>query len=364
MNPSLARPWRPSGYQMIKTFKIRNFRGFKSAGLENCRRMNVVVGDNGSGKTAFLEALFMVGGPSPEVALRIRNWRGFEGNVTGTAASIEEALWRDLFFDFDRKRGISISIEGAEPHTRTLGISYTPPSDLKIPLSEAAAPIAVSAPITFEWRGPYGRHVRITPTIIGGALQMPPVQDVPTETFFFGSNIPHSALESASRFSILSKASREDEFVKVMRRIFPDLLDISIEIAGGTALLFAKTAAFAEKVPLPLLSTGLNKLASIYTAIASQRRSIVLVDELENGFYFRRLPGIWKALRELCKENDVQLFATTHSAECLEAAGALAEEAPEDFSVIHVGRKDGESHLRQFDGTRFAEALDENIEIR
>jgi hypothetical protein len=48
------------GYRMIDTIEIKNFRCFDRANLEDLKTVNLVVGRNGSGKTAFLEALFLV----------------------------------------------------------------------------------------------------------------------------------------------------------------------------------------------------------------------------------------------------------------------------------------------------------------
>jgi AAA15 family ATPase/GTPase len=58
MNPSLACPFIPSGDLMIETVELLNFRAFGEAKLLDCRRINVVVGENGSGKTALLEGMF------------------------------------------------------------------------------------------------------------------------------------------------------------------------------------------------------------------------------------------------------------------------------------------------------------------
>jgi AAA ATPase-like protein len=73
----------PTGYQMIKSAEIRNFRCFDFVKLTDCRTLNVVVGPNASGKTAILESLFLALGVSPEIALRLRTWRGFEGQMGG-----------------------------------------------------------------------------------------------------------------------------------------------------------------------------------------------------------------------------------------------------------------------------------------
>ncbi len=90
----------------------------------------------------------------------------------------------------------------------------------------------------------------------------------------------------------------------------------------------------------------------------------MLVDEIENGIYWGKMPNIWKRLREFCVERGVQLFATTHSDECLEAAASVAEQYPDDFSIIRTVKTDKGTEVRQFGGKPFAEAIEGNIEIR
>ena len=96
---------------MIRTLEIKNFRCFSTLTLDELPRVNVIVGENGSGKTALLEALFLVMGGSPDLALRIRRWRGLpsELKIPPTDKSFR-AFWADLFHRLDSECPISISV--------------------------------------------------------------------------------------------------------------------------------------------------------------------------------------------------------------------------------------------------------------
>ena len=103
--------------------------------IDKCRRINLIVGDNGSGKTALLEAIFTALGASTELAVRFRQQRGLEGQFTGPARRIEEALWRDLFFKGNWEHPISVSLEGDGPESRSVTV-FRGQSQLTIPLTK------------------------------------------------------------------------------------------------------------------------------------------------------------------------------------------------------------------------------------
>src|SRR6266446_385925 len=101
MTLALARPKDSGGYLMIKDIEIRNYKCFEHLRIAGCKRINIVVGDNGAGKSSFLEAIFFALGGNAQVAVRNRQTRGFDGAVSGSTRQIEDALWGDLFHNFD-----------------------------------------------------------------------------------------------------------------------------------------------------------------------------------------------------------------------------------------------------------------------
>ena len=68
---------------MIREIEIKNFRGIEHVKIKDAKRLNVMVGPNGTGKTAFLEAIFLASGNSPEILQRIKAWRGREALSQG-----------------------------------------------------------------------------------------------------------------------------------------------------------------------------------------------------------------------------------------------------------------------------------------
>jgi hypothetical protein len=204
---------------------------------------------------------------------------------------------------------------------------------------------------------PYIASPRLTDGNI--AIQPPPVE-TPTESYFFAANRTYPSAESAARFSALSRAFRSDEIVSVFRTVFPTVINLSVEVIAGQPAVFAQLDGHHEKIPLASASGAMNKVAAVLLAIPQQRGCVFLVDEIENGIYYDRLPAVWRSLLHFCKEYDGQIFATTHSAECLKAAAMVAEQSPEEFAVIQTGP----SGPKKFEGKKLIDAMNFDIEIR
>lgn len=363
--------YRVSGYQMVDSINIRNFRSFNDVKIDDCRRINIIIGENGSGKTALLEALFLAAGVSPELAMRTRTWRGFEGAImSGSHEDLHHALWADLFHKFQTNKSALVSLKGRTEHTRSVTVRLHPRGRVRVkPPSrkKSGAPVKVvsdPSPIEFKWKIQGHPDVVVAPRFERDRLVFPPVPAYHVKASFFAANQTASGLEMANRFSFLSRTYRNEEFVRDFNRLYENITNLSVETTAGATMLYAEVGGLPEKIPISLASGGMSKLAAILLAMSNQAGGVILVDEIENGFYYKRLPVVWKSLLDFSRQYDCQLFLSSHSAECLDAAAVLAKESPDEFSVIRTVQKDGETKIRQFAGDKFADAMDEDIEIR
>jgi len=356
---------------MVDSIHIRNFRSFKDVRVDDCRTVNVIVGDNGSGKTALLEALFLALGVSPELALRTRAWRGYElGQLSGTPEVVEEALWSDLFYRFDTSKSAYVSLKGGGGHTRSVTVRLQPEGIQRIIPPSRKKPgtppttVRERSTIEFNWTiPPYGEH-RIIPKWIGDKLSFDPIPRQHVKGSFFVANRIIAGQEVSARFSELSRQFQEGQFIERFHGLFKNIIDMGIEVEAGVPMLFATVGTLPRKIPLTLASGGMSKLAAILLAITEQSGGLVLIDEIENGFFHDRLPAVWKAVLDFARENKCQIFASTHSLECLRAAAQLADENPSDFSLMRAVMGDDGTRIRRFEGEKFAHAVLDNVEVR
>ena len=98
---------------MIEHIELENFRGFQKLNLKELRKINIIVGNNASGKTAFLESIYLTSG-GPGITFKLKAWRGlgerFEFPLDETQLG---NFWRDLFYRFEPNSLASISLRGS-----------------------------------------------------------------------------------------------------------------------------------------------------------------------------------------------------------------------------------------------------------
>ncbi len=87
----------------LTQLQLSGFKSFaKATKLEFRDVITVIVGPNGTAKTALLESIYLAGGNTPENLLKTKQWRGREGGeVTGDIQVLQSALWADTFRDPD-----------------------------------------------------------------------------------------------------------------------------------------------------------------------------------------------------------------------------------------------------------------------
>jgi hypothetical protein len=366
MTLALARPNPGGEFLMINDIEIRNYKCFENLKIGNCRRINIIVGDNGAGKTSFLEAIFLALAGNAQTVIRNRAFRGLDGMLGGTSRTIEDALWGDLFFQFNANNPISIILSGGGPEARSVFIDNKGQSNTLIPLDNALASSNNSARFSFVWRDSNGNEYDGSPTFVGPQLSFPPEREHLPDFFYFASTSIGGATENATRFSELSKARRHRQFVDLFIKEYPWIEDLSIEVLAGQPVIHATLKDMQEKVPLNSISSGINRIMSILLVMASHPRSVVLVDEIENGLYYKHQESFWRWLLSFATSSESQLFLSTHSQEWLLAlVKAATPEAMKNIVFWRLERDEkGQPELFEFDGETLKSGIEYGAEVR
>jgi AAA15 family ATPase/GTPase len=142
---------------------------------------------------------------------------------------------------------------------------------------------------------------------------------------------------------------------------------MGIEVAAGAPAIFAKIEGSDKKIPLTSVSGSINRVVAILLSIASSdpKSAVLTIDEIENGVYYKHQEAMWRQLLRLTREKEAQIFATTHSLECLKALISAAGDNTDDIALWRIERdEEGRPELLQFEGGELASAIELDVEVR
>ena len=121
----------------------------------------------------------------------------------------------------------------------------------------------------------------------------------------------------------------------------------------------------SELLPVSQIGQGVYRLMAIMAEIIGESPNILLIDEVENGLHHSVHETVWKGLAETAEKLDVQIFATTHSGECLQAAhSAFLSRKNYDLAVIQLFRVQSGVQGRVLDRKYIETGIEGNIDLR
>ena len=166
-------------------------------------------------------------------------------------------------------------------------------------------------------------------------------------------------------YSTVLKQKKEDKLIAILREIEPSIKDAVI-----ADNLLMVDIGLKQRVPIQVLGDGIRKIFDIIAAMFQCENGVLLIDEMENGFHYQSMPILWRAIIQTAKELNVQVFATTHNIDTLQAVNAvLQEDAYKEMQSqwrAFTMRKFSEGVLKAYKHTyeQFSYLLNEDREIR
>jgi AAA15 family ATPase/GTPase len=111
---------------------------------------------------------------------------------------------------------------------------------------------------------------------------------------------------------------------------------------------------------------GIRHLLSIVTSLYKCENGYLFIDEMDNGIHYTMLDELWKIILEVSKKLNVQVFATTHSKECIESYARVAEELEDkEITFFKLGKnQEGELKGMVYPYDWFIDSVEQEQEMR
>lgn len=357
---------------MYKSFEIKNFKCFRELKIQNMAQLNLITGVNDIGKTALLESIFIHAGThNPELLLRINIFRGVELTKFKFGRSTDTP-WASSFSDLNTDSIIKLSGNLENIGIRDVKIKIVNEQEELVRISKSikysteekpnqeenirklllTSEVAQVLQIEYKDKDREGkRYIVADPA----GIVMSVVPPSPFPVIFLPSKIRVTASEDADRFSKILSDRSEDMLLESLKIIEPRLTRLMLSVYCGETVIHGDIGIL---LPLPYMGDGISRLASIILAIANAHNGVVLIDEIENGLHYSVLQQVWRVIYGAAKRFNTQIFATTHSFECIAAAYNTLKESDE-FLLHRLDRKNDEINIVTYDN----ESLDTSIKL-
>ncbi|MCH9739663.1 MAG: ATP-binding protein, partial [Epsilonproteobacteria bacterium] len=119
-------------------------------------------------------------------------------------------------------------------------------------------------------------------------------------------------------------------------------------------------------IELSEFGQGIKTFINIISSILLLKDDVIFIDEIENGIHYTNLDKLWEIILTISKQQNVQVFATTHSKECIESYARVAKKLKDDeITFLDMGRKkDGTVGMITMNSERFYREIEMDNEVR
>ncbi|MDA0243656.1 MAG: AAA family ATPase [Chloroflexi bacterium] len=365
------------GDYLLDSLIIEGFRGFKRLEIEKFAAVNLIVGKNSVGKSSLLEAIqlyvhqghptiiLQTLGERQEVKAR-REWQIREPDLVDYEIMDVIQGIRHLFFgrpslELPFLEQLQLHIKGGKQPDLNIQLTTSPKANGQNGTPSPQAP---------DWA--IEIHYGDTPPLRYGLIN-----------FFTGSNFslissfkPPSKLifipaqdltqrDTNFYWSQIALKAEETKVTEALNFIVPNLSRFSFIDDEAARERIAIAVVNNQRVPLKSLGEGVNRLLGLALAIVNVPNGILLVDEIGSGLHYSVQTKMWEFLMTLANEMNVQIFATTHSNDCVKAFEYVSNQlADVEGQIIRLEKWEEEMTAVVIDENVMEVAFEERIEVR
>jgi len=372
---------------ILNSLEIEGFRAFEHLIIERLGQVNLIVGKNNVGKSCLLEALQVYAHRgSPDTIRDILISRDESGRIDDPRTEVDAYVDAIKYLFYERK----------------VFVKYPSIDTFKIgPVGDASLRLVVNT----QWYeektdSESDRKIR---RLAGERL--PPLEDtnglLPGVSIAFGKEptisiplfmflgrrspryssfrrvegiacifVPANSLDEntlAELWDSVTLKPGEEDVLKGMHIIESGVERINLvgRERRSARIPIVKMRDVSEPIPLRSLGEGMTRLFGIVLALVNAQDGLLLVDEVDSGLHYTVYPALWRLVFKIAAHLNVQVFATTHSWDCIEGFQQSAQDVEnKDGMLIRLERRQEHIVPILFDTSRLGIVTRQEIEIR
>jgi len=363
---------------LLESLQLENYRVFRRLDIERLGRANLFVGRNNAGKSSILEAVRLYASRGSDDAMM--SILESHDDLRLDARDIDDRFFavKQLFHGRDAEWNdhSQIRIGPRNDSGRTLSVRIAAISKTIHP--DQAVQDAQSA--LFENSGLDDTPRRLVVlSEFGDSRRLLPIDADWRSWRIYSSRRPEQSLRhahvspygltaetAAKLWDLIALTDYEQYVIEALRIISPEIERISfIGESTRNRIPVAKLTSQSQPVAVRSLGDGVNRMLGIALSLVSARGGVLLLDEIENGIHFAAQKRLWQLIFKLAHRLNTQIFATTHSWDCIEAFQyAAAFDAHEEAALIRLDVHDEAVLPTTFSEHDLSIVTREQIEVR
>ena len=324
----------------IKNIEIKNFKCFKDFKAEGFGRVNLIGGKNNVGKTAFMEAVYLYNTNKMsdvyKKLLVLKTYRNTQEMLLSNnrdSENLRTLILENNNINIGSEKKILLKLTKEEINDDEILEKYLLTNLLKIYQNEEGLIEYRSKFMKVEVSRCKDRDIDESSDTYGQEYLYPSFKEKEislsklidkldinfnktkylTDKIFLISGLnDNELLKNIIDDLKLSHDNKYDELIKYLFQLF-NIEDI----------YFVKNKPMVKvNDRYKLLSSfgdGLKSTIFIIGSLLSLRNEYFYIDEIENGIHYSLLDELWEIILTISKQQNVQVFATTHSKECIES---------------------------------------------
>lgn len=370
---------------MLNSLYIKNYRNLNELTIPSLANINLITGKNNTGKTNILEAIFTYAVNADPIIV-IDNFLTRKGeyskaqnntkaNTENTYINILSSIFTDRKIDFDDPQNTMVIGEFNSPNNKPLHVRLvkykeeTVVGKRVVSQKNTSASIANIFPfsntgIGIEIKGRNGEYIfsleeYFTPSYSHHSFF---VKNRTQCIFVRTSN--YLGL-NAHLFDRIALTEKEKYVIDALKIIEPATERIAFRGDSSNRSAVIKLTNVPNPLPLQSMGDGINRILHIILGLINAENGFFLLDEFENGLHYTAQEKLWEMIFMLSQKLNVQVFATTHSRDCIESfENVLNNQNITKGKLIRLDNIGGKIEQVEFEPNELKIATQNAIEIR
>lgn len=370
---------------MLDSIQIKGFRKYSDFTIDGFGRINFILGNNNVGKTSVLESVYAWAcGQNISPVMNIPLSRGRYSGMQYPYWMMEEimALVNDhsslpfkisFLGEYDKKEECfnhtiypSELLSDYDSSYKKILNNPIPKSnestskDISQIVSAQNGMIQIAQPVMIaKWDIEYNGNI-VSESITAPTSTVTRIR--PFRLAKYIDVLSHTSIsETVQMYSSLKREKLIDDVANELSKVFPEIAGFDmIPYPDGSQAPISIVKSDGTLLPVYAYGDGVQRWFYILGAIALYKNSIICIDEIDTGFHPRAQFEFNKHLSQYARNNNAQLFITTHNIEYvdhfLEAVKELGEDYLEEARVITLREIEKETHIRTINAAEAVKA--------